>query len=148
MNLTHNKLFIIEALLSRKMHPSINNQSTGINRTLKLFTYPAHLPPLVFLLIVPTILLSFLQHHWLYLQEKTVLKSILLFILLHNFFHWHWSFLLFLCVYHLFFTEIDCTWKEFFCTITLPGFTPQPLIINSPTYHEVTPILISWRWLM
>ena len=34
--------------------------------------------------------------------------------------------------------------KNFFCTITLPGFTPQPLIINSLTFHKVTPILISW----
>ena len=38
--------------------------------------------------------------------------------------------------------------NKFFCTISLPGFTPQPLIINSLTFHEVTPILISWRWLM
>ena len=34
----HKKLSIIEALLIRKMNPSINNQSTGINRTVKLFT--------------------------------------------------------------------------------------------------------------
>ena len=34
----HNKLSIIDALLIRKLQPSINNQSTVINRTLKLFT--------------------------------------------------------------------------------------------------------------
>ena len=34
----HNKLSITEALLIQKMQPSINNQSTGANRTLKLFT--------------------------------------------------------------------------------------------------------------
>ena len=34
----HNKLYITEAILIQKMQPSINNQSTGTNRTLKLFT--------------------------------------------------------------------------------------------------------------
>ena len=34
----HNKLSITEAILIQKMQPSINNQSTGTNRTLKLFT--------------------------------------------------------------------------------------------------------------
>ena len=34
----NNKLSITEALLIRKMQPSINTQSTGISRTLKLFT--------------------------------------------------------------------------------------------------------------
>ena len=35
----HNKLSIMEALLIKKLQPSINNQCTGINRTLKLFTW-------------------------------------------------------------------------------------------------------------
>ena len=34
----HNKLSMMEALLIEKLQPSINNQSTGINRTLKFFT--------------------------------------------------------------------------------------------------------------
>ena len=34
----HNKLSITEALLIQKMQPSINNQWTGTNRTLKIFT--------------------------------------------------------------------------------------------------------------
>ena len=33
----HNKLPTVEALLFRKLQPSINNQDTGVNRTLKLF---------------------------------------------------------------------------------------------------------------
>ena len=33
----NNKLSITEALLTQKMQPSINTQSTGISRTLKLF---------------------------------------------------------------------------------------------------------------
>ena len=37
----HNILAIMEALLIRKLQPCINNQSTGINRTLQLFTSSA-----------------------------------------------------------------------------------------------------------
>ena len=36
----NNKLSITEALLIQKMQSSINSQSTGISRTLKLFTCP------------------------------------------------------------------------------------------------------------
>ena len=59
----HNKLSIMEALLIRKVQPSINNQSTGINKTLKL----SHSQPLqllhfhclpVFTHIVPTTYIS------------------------------------------------------------------------------------------
>ena len=162
----HNKLSIIEALLIRKMHPSINNQSTGINRTLKIFHIACPFSPTRFstfctfyFITFPLTSLTVPCKTKLYWHQYCCSYYYILF------FHWHWSFLLFPCLHHFSLTLIisavpmcisffffHWNWLYlkiiFFCTITLPGFTPQTLIINSLAFHEVTPILISWRWLM